>query len=362
MKVYKLRRIMKGISLFSSAGIGEYFLERNGIDIVVANELIEKRSALHKTIYPNCKVITGDITKKDTYNKIISEASKNKIDFIIASPPCQGMSVAGKNRKSEEMSLDERNYLILPVIEAIKELDPNYIIIENVPLLLKLVLNFGNEYLNIEEILQKELGKNYNIISSVFDTADYGVPQHRKRAIIRMYKKGLTWNEPTKTNKLVTVEDAIGDLPPLESGEFSKLQWHFARRHDERQVEWMQHTPTGKSAFENEKYYPKKKNGDRIKGFHSSYRRIKWDEPSPTITIRNDAISSQRNVHPGRKLKNGLYSDARVLTILELFRLTGLPDNINIPKDTPEILIRQVLGECIPPLLIEALVKEISDV
>ncbi|EQC68795.1 Modification methylase HgaIA (Cytosine-specificmethyltransferase HgaIA) [Streptococcus sp. HSISB1] len=351
---------MKGISLFASAGIGEYFLKRNKIDIIVANELIEKRALLHRKLYPSCDVVIGDITDKNIYKKIIDSVNKEKIDFIIASPPCQGMSVAGKNRKLQEMSEDERNYLILSVIKAIKDLNPNYVIIENVPLLLKLVLKINDEYLNVEEILNRELSDFYIIHSAIYDTADYGVPQHRKRAIIRLYKKGLKWEEPQKYSKYISVEEAIGNLPSLESGEKSDINWHFARNHDKRQVEWMRHTPTGKSAFENTYYYPKKKNGDRVKGFNSSYRRLKWEEPSPTITIRNDAISSQRNVHPGRKKLDGTFSDARVLTILELFRLTGLPDDINIPLDTPEILVRQIIGECIPPLLIESIVKGIE--
>lgn len=89
-------------------------------------------------------------------------------------------------------------------------------------------------------------------------------------------------------------------LPSLESGEHSSIKWHFARFHDPRHVLWMKHTPTGCSAFSNDIYFPQKKDGTRIVGYESSYRRIKWDEPCPTITMRNDAISSQRNVHPGQ--------------------------------------------------------------
>ena len=86
---------------------------------------------------------------------------------------------------------------------------------------------------------------------------------------------------------------------------------------------------------------------------------MEWDKPCPTITMRNDAISSQRNVHPGRKLKNGKYSDARVLSIKELFLLTGLGSSFTLPKDTSEILIRQVIGEAVPPKLIHAVCKGI---
>jgi DNA (cytosine-5)-methyltransferase 1 len=122
----------------------------------------------------------------------------------------------------------------------------------------------------------------------------------------------------------------------------------------------MKHTKTGTSAFSNPVYYPQKKDGTKIKGYESSYRRIKWDEPAPTITIRNDAISSQRNVHPGRLLPDGTYSDARVLTPYELMILTSLPKDWPLPDDTPEVLIRQVIGESIPPLMVKAIVGELE--
>ena len=93
----------------------------------------------------------------------------------------------------------------------------------------------------------------------------------------------------------------------------------------------MKHTPSGKSAFSNPIYYPQKKDGTKIKGYESSYRRIRWDAPAPTITIRNDCIASQRNVHPGRELPDGTYSDARVLTPLELMILNSLPANGTSP-------------------------------
>jgi DNA (cytosine-5)-methyltransferase 1 len=118
----------------------------------------------------------------------------------------------------------------------------------------------------------------------------------------------------------------------------------------------MKNTPTGKSAFENKKYYPQKENGEKIKSYMTTYRRIKWGEPSPTITMRNDAISSQLNVHPGKRLRDGTYSDARVLTPLELMILSSLPENWNVPQNTPETLIRKCLGESVPPLLLKKVI------
>ena len=108
-----------------------------GIDIVVANELIERRANLYKAISPETDVICGDITDKNIFNKII-DSCPEKVDFLLASPPCQGMSVAGKNRCQKTMESDKRNYLITYVVKVIKLTNPDYVLIENVPALLKL--------------------------------------------------------------------------------------------------------------------------------------------------------------------------------------------------------------------------------
>ncbi|UYZ67859.1 DNA (cytosine-5-)-methyltransferase [Moraxella bovis] len=353
-----MKNRLYGISLFSSAGIGETYLEDIGIDILVANELIEKRANLYQKIYPNAKVICGDITDLEVFHQIVDSSPKH-IDFLLASPPCQGMSVAGKNRNEKTMSNDKRNYLILYVIDMIKIKNPDYILIENVPALLKLKIHYQNQMMGVLEILNYEFSNDYEIVGEIVDSADYGVPQTRLRAIIRMNKRGKIWKMPSKVSKKVSVAETIGHLPSLESGQSSDIQWHFARSHSPENILWMKHTPTGKSAFNNEIHFPKKSDGTRIKGYESSYRRIHWDKPAPTITIRNDCIASQRNVHPGRKKEDNTYSDARVLTPLELMLLNSLPENWNIPKDTPELLIRQCIGESIPPLMIKALVEGI---
>lgn len=174
-----------------------------------------------------------------------------------------------------------------------------------------------------------------------------------------MYPKGSRWDWPKPVEKQITVREAIGHLPSLEAGEKSNIKWHYARPHSPNNVLCMKHTPEGCTAYSNPVFYPKKADGTKVKGFTSSYRRIKWDEPSPAITMRNDCISSQRNVHPGRPLPDGTYSDARVLTPLELMIIDSLPVDWNIPDDTPEILIRQVIGESIPPLMVKRLIEEI---
>lgn len=126
----------------------------------------------------------------------------------------------------------------------------------------------------------------------------------------------------------------------------------------------MMHTPSGETAFNNEKYYPKKDNGDRVNGHNNTYRRYDWNKPARTITQNNGVISSLCCVHPGRyigKDSDGydLYSDARCLTIYELLIVFSLPKDWNIPEWADDRLIRQVIGEGIPPMLVKNIVIEL---
>jgi len=349
---------MKGISLFSSAGIAETYFEKANIDIIVASELLPKRAEFYQKMYPKTKMITGDITDKNIKKQILDSITSD-VKFLLATPPCQGFSNLGKNKNATEKINDLRNHLIFDVLEIVDKHDFDYIMIENVPGFLKLKYEYEGKELNIEELLNLKYSKNYIIDVRVLNAKDYGVPQSRPRAIIKMFKKNLKWPWP-KEQKEITLEKAIGQLPSIESGEDSGILHHHSRKHTSNHILWMSHTPTGCSALGNEEYYPKKKDGSKIKAFKSTYKRMKWDSPAPAVTMRNDAISSQENVHPGRKQKDGTYSDARVLSLLELLIVSSLPKKWKIPKGYSDIFIRNVIGEAIPPKLALEIVSKIG--
>lgn len=172
---------------------------------------------MYKSISPDTNVVCGDITKDEVFESIMN-AAPTPLDFLLASPPCQGMSVAGKNRHQQSLEADQRNYLITYVVKTIKRLAPTYILIENVPTLLKPV-KLCRKMRTVIEMLNMEFGEQYDIDSKVVDSSDYGVPQVRLRAIIKMHKKGTIWNWPQKNAHKVTVREAIGNLPSLEAGE-----------------------------------------------------------------------------------------------------------------------------------------------
>ena len=370
--------MMRAVSLFSNVGIAETYFKDIGVHVAVANELLPQRADFYRHLYPNTHMITGDITDPVVYRTIIDAAKKEPVDLLIATPPCQGMSIAG-----EMNPYDERNSLVKYAIDAVLDLRPTYVLIENVPQQLTTPISYEGVEITIPQYIEKRLGTFYNInTEKVLDTMDYGVPQMRRRAIFLCAEKstGIRWEFPPKEPKVVTLEEAFKGIPDLwpeiKEKEFrdrlpknstealSFHKWHQPMTHVWRNVECMLYTPTGNTAYDNPVHYPKKINGERVKGYDTAYHRMFWDKPGSTITTYNFRIGSQNNVHPGRPWKkdeNGdmMYTDPRVLTIYELMIVSSLPTTWNIPDWATDNLIRTVIGEGIPPLLIKKLIQQI---
>lgn len=349
---------LKAVSLFSSAGIGELRLP-GFVDVVVANELLKPRADCYRHFNPDTNMICGDITDDRIKEQIVTIANNEKCTFLIATPPCQGLSTLGKNKGQAQYETDRRNFLILEVLDVIDRCDFDYILIENVPKFIEMYFPYEGEYRKLEEILRMKYSGQYTIGLRVLNAKDYGVPQSRPRAIIKLWKKGHSWAWPEE-EKEITLKQAIGHLPSLEPGEDSGIPWHVAKPHNERAVLAMRHTAPGKSAIANEVYYPKKEDGTRIKGFHNTFKRMVWDQPCPARTTYCGSISSHNNVHPGHLLPDGTYSDPRVLTLLETFIVSSIPEDIAFPSGATDTFIRTVIGEAIPPKLMERIVELIG--
>ncbi len=350
---------LKAVSLFSSAGIGELLLNKTNVEVVLANELIEKRAEYYRFFYPQSKMICGDITDKAIQKQIKEQIQQEDIKLLIATPPCQGLSTLGKNKVQADFEQDNRNFLILSALDIIDSSDLDYILIENVPKFIEMYFPYQGEFLLLEDILRRKYKKNYRIEVNILNAKDYGVSQTRPRAIIQMYKKHLKWSLP-KQQAEIPLSESIGHLPSLEAGESSNIPWHTAKPHNERIVLAMKHTESGKSAMANEVHYPKKADGSKIKGFHNTYKRMVWEQPSHARTTYSGSMSSHNNVHPGRLLADGTYSDARVLTLLETFIVSSIPENIQFPKGSSETFIRTIIGEAIPPKMMMKVIEMIG--
>lgn len=178
---------IKAVSLFSNVGIAETYFNEVGVSVAVANELIDVRAKFYKHLNPGVEMIVGDITDDAVFNKVIDSAIESKVEMLIATPPCQGMSCAG--RKDPK---DPRNFLVYYAVEAVKKIKPKFVIIENVPMQQHTQILYNDEYIFIPDYIEKELGDEYVINKNrIVNTMDYGVPQSRQRYIDSIENKRL---------------------------------------------------------------------------------------------------------------------------------------------------------------------------
>ena len=171
--------MLKGVSLFSNIGIGELSLPTR-FKVIAANDIDQKRCLLYERLHPTTKVIQGDISKQSIFN-----AKKEfDCDFLISTPPCQGMSNLGKMDKR-----DPRNHLIKYSIDFIKSKKPKFIFHENVPNQNKTPILHQGKEITISEFISKQLGKDYFIENKNIKMDNYGIPQMRKRSIFLLTRK-----------------------------------------------------------------------------------------------------------------------------------------------------------------------------
>ena len=186
------------ISLFSSAGVGCYGFKQNGFECIATNEILTKRLKI-QAFNNKCKYDTGyldgDISTKEIKNKLFTEIKKwqteHKIsepDVIVATPPCQGMSVAN-HKKNQELT---RNSLVVESIKITKEVNPKFFIFENVRAFLNTTCtDIDGKEKTIEEAIKLNLGGHYNILFKVVNFKDYGSHSSRTRTLVIGVRKDL---------------------------------------------------------------------------------------------------------------------------------------------------------------------------
>ena len=364
------------ISLFSSAGVGCFGFKKTGFQCVATNELLERRLNIQK-INKKCKYehgyIGGDITLKENQQLILDEIdfwkrkeNITKIDVLMATPPCQGMSSANY-KKGDEI---DRNSLVVGAIHLVKTIQPRVFIFENVrAFLTTMCIDKDDEALVISDCIDKNLSQDYNIFRRVVNFSEFGIPSSRPRTLVIGTLKSENNFTPLNLfplrSKVVTVREAIGDLKPLQFGERDPEDLYRSfRTYPQYMQEWIHDLGEGETAFNNspDKVPYKIVNGEKQilkSGFMGNkFCRMYWDRPAPCITTRNDQLASQSTIHP---------RDDRVLSIRELMRVMSIPEDFKWTLnesandiDDAETLIRQSIGEAVPTGIILQIANNIN--
>lgn len=332
--------IIKAIDLFCGIGGLTKGFENAGIDVVLGIDSD-----------PTCQYAYEKNTKASFINKPIENVNireldkfydKSDIKILMGCAPCQPFSNYSLRYIKNGMR-DEKWKLLYYFLGMVKDLGPDIISMENVPQLMK--KNIFIEF--VEGLKQTKYFVKYKVVNCV----DYGVPQTRNRLVLLASRLGPIDIIPPTQNKPITVRDAIGHMSPLSSGEISQIDpLHRSSKLSKKNIRRIQQSSAGGTWLEwdDDLRLPchKKKSG---KGYCSVYGRMKWDEPSPTITTQFYGYGSGRFGHPEQD---------RALSLREGAILQSFPDNYDFSLGTGKYNIRKIgthIGNAVPVKLAEAI-------
>lgn len=335
--------------------------------------------------HPGALGLCGDIRNvrcEDLRTKL--KMRPGKLGLIIGGPPCQGFSSIRPFRSSNED--DARNSLFEQFANFVNYFRPRALVMENV---VGLATHKGGE--TIAQIVECFAGLGYDCDWRLLNAANFGVPQRRERLILIGLEKGarIAFPEPThlsdgttighkdrskmvvadedlfsrkRHERPVTVLDAIGDLPPIRSGETAAeydrdpfhpyqrerrngtkaLKLHFSTAHTPKMLEIIRHSGKNIASIPTHLI---------SSGFSSCYSRLDGDTTSVTITVNFVHPASNRCIHP---------TCDRALTPREGARLQSFDDDFEFAGNRSQI-VKQI-GNAVPPLLGRAIGEALGPV
>lgn len=357
---------IKVVSLFSGGGGLDLGFISEGYDILWAIDNTPNAVQTYKHNIGN-HIICEDINRIDP--QIIPRA-----DVVIGGPPCQSFSLAGK-RQTE----DARGQLVWKYIDIISSIKPRAFVFENVTGLQSAKNKAGQKILPMLMDAFREIG--YTISFRVLNSADYGVPQLRKRIIIvgLQGKEAFEFPKPTHDEqgivlkKYVSVKDALSDLPPASTQKNARLNYicdpsndyqktmrssngvtdHFIPRMSELDKYIVQHVKPGGNYMD----IPADVNSARIRRLQTSgghttcYGRLTPDKPSYTINTYFNRPNVGCNIH---------YSENRLITVREALRLQSFPDSYEIISSSNQGK-NLIVGNAVPPLLGKIIARKLKE-
>ncbi len=391
---------LTAISLFSGAGLSDLGYEMAGFRLVVQVEADQKRAAIGAANFPNSTWLTRDVCgSADEIAAAYHGAMSRQLDLLVATPPCQGMSSSnpsrGKRQSPRAQELEAKNRLMLEVIPIAQRLKPRVIVAENVRPVLTLNVEYAGANCTVIDHIRHHLS-DYEVFPEVVNVADYGIPQVRKRALVVAIRKGEPCLADMSSQKRTPLPSPThserptnGTLPWVSIRQWLQLMEydHLDAKSEDmaRGEHWLHFVPSygtdrymqvsqippnsGRSAFENDEcpscgrqqvaaelilcpscdavmrnrpYIERNGQPALIKGFDSSYRRMRPERPAYTVTTNSSHIGSDFKIHPWEN---------RVLSILECADLQTLPrfyDWTQAKENRTLYLIRNLIGEAFP--------------
>ena len=321
----------------------------------------------------------GEFNSIETKQGLIKVLNGDKVDLIIGGPPCQAYSIHGRATDKNSMQNDYRNYLFESFLRIVNELKPKAFIFENVTGMLSAkpggTLVVDRIYRAVNEIGYSILPAE-NIKNAVFNALDFSVPQNRDRVILFgvrnnsefLIDKFYRLLNDCKTNKQLTVRDAIGSLPPIYPlTEVKKIKgknvsnystdvsdpFHSPRHCSLRDIklirEWIGNDMNRCTQQQAIDFYKKITGKDTL---YRKYRNLEWDKPSPTVVahLQKDGYMF---LHPD-------IEQSRFITIREAALLMSFPSDYEFIGNRASCY--KMIGNAVPVNFAKAIAKTVYKV
>ncbi len=338
---------MKAIDFFCGAGGLTKGLTKAGIEVLAGLDLDALCQESYENNNANSQFIATDIhdVKLSDLQKYAQTDDFSNMLFA-GCAPCQPFS---QQRKTEPNQYEAT--LLLPFGRLIEAALPGYVLMENVPGIMRVK---GNS--TFKRFLTILRNNGYHFVYGVVDAKYFGVPQTRRRLVLLASRYGElampSYTHDGKTVQIKTVKDAIKHFPAIMAGESSnEVPNHAAASISERNLTRLRNTPPdgGDRRSWPRHLWLKCHSGDYA-GHTDVYGRMYWDQPAPTLTARCHSISNGRYGHPEQN---------RAISLREAAALQSFPDTY-IFKGKNTHIARQI-GNAVPPALGEILGRYLLD-
>lgn len=340
------------LDLFAGAGGLSLGFQNAGFRVLAGVDNDPSAMVTFANNFPDSRALVADLSLTDS---ILTEHLKGEsADVIVGGPPCQGFSLAGFRNE-----FDPRNELLKNYLSVVEFFRPKAVVIENVPSMLSL---YGGR---AGDAIRDGLSAlDYQLHEAILNSADYGVPQNRRRVFFVATRSDLEWDysfpEPTTREAPLTTWDAISDLPPLRSGLGAPEQPYRSKPKTPYQ-DSMRSGSTTLFNHEAVNHHEKTRSTIALVPDGGSYK----DLPECLQNTRrvNIAWTRMNSKKPCFTIDAGHnhhfhYKENRVPTVRESARIQSFPDSF-IFNGNRGSQYRQV-GNAVPPLVAEAIARELK--
>ncbi|MFC1806050.1 DNA cytosine methyltransferase [Planctomycetota bacterium] len=286
---------LTAVSLFSGCGGFDWGATQAGVEIIWANDIDRQAAAAYRKLFPNVDFVEGDIQQVKQFPRA---------DIMIGCYPCTGFSLGARRRwreRERDLSENDRNFLYREFLRALRQVQPEYLFVENVK---------GMASAKAGWFLQRQLDgfrrHGYDVQAVPLNTADYGVPQTRRRLFIAgvrrrtgalQYEFPKPTHGPLGTRPYLVLRDAIGDMAEWPDGEFFDYPFHGHYLTRNRKRGWQEPSYTIVADAHHVPLHPigepmKFVEKDRWALQGTRNRRLSWRECAAVQGLEPDAFTS----------------------------------------------------------------------